>query len=157
MRNPRYLKKGAEYHVCARANRGEMIFNPEWAKILFMIVLELAKQKYNFQLREFCIMNNHIHFIIKPLEDVCLSRVMQWILSVFAMRWNKRMGLSGHVWQGRFYSRVLEDFTEFTNAMLYVQYNPVIAGLAETPEEWRYCGTWYREHGRTDIVEPLPW
>ncbi|MHB9296396.1 hypothetical protein PilKf_02159 [Pillotina sp. SPG140] len=58
-------------------------------KILFMQVIAEAHRKYAFNLWNFCIMDDHIHFLITPEKDVSLSMIMKWIKMVFAIRWNK--------------------------------------------------------------------
>ena len=142
----RQLRDGATYHVTARANRGEMIFDSFWAKELFVITLEKAKLKYKFQFTEFSIMDNHLHFLIKPAHNTSLSRIMQWILSVFAMRWNKIMGYSGHVWKARFHSRIIESVEDYENVVEYIRKNPVKAKLVKKPTHWKYSSAWFRRH-----------
>jgi REP element-mobilizing transposase RayT len=94
MRKRRQLRPGAIYHVVARANRQEMIFEPDAFKQIFLAAIIRAKKKYRFSLFNFCIMGNHIHFIIQPGEKADLSKIMQWILSVFAKkRWKLRCAI----------------------------------------------------------------
>ena len=87
MRKPRILQEGATYHVTAKINRGEHIFESDEIKSLFMDIVKRAKKKYKFSIKNFVIMGNHIHFLVEPKD--CLSKVMQWILSVFAVYYNK--------------------------------------------------------------------
>lgn len=109
MRVPRRLQRGALYHVTVRANRREMIFNSDEVKRLFIMVLERASRKFTFRVDNFCIMGNHVHLLILPESGTSLSRLMQWILSVFAMAYNKKYGLTGHVWGERFFSRIVDS------------------------------------------------
>ena len=113
MRKPRILQDGALYHVTARANRKEMILDPHEIKELFLEVLRRAKGKYAFQLENFCIMGNHFHLMVRPEGKTNLSRLMQWIMSVFAMAYNRIHGLVGHVWGGRFFSRIVSGLRDF--------------------------------------------
>jgi len=64
MRKLRLLKEGAKYHVSAKINKGEHIFEPDEIKKLFMNIVKRSKKKYKFSLYNFVVMNNHIHFII---------------------------------------------------------------------------------------------
>ena len=141
-RRKRYLEDGAEYHVSSKVNRGEMIFLQAWARVLFMSILAEAKRRYKFQIRAFCLMSNHYHFIIKPLEGNSLSEIMRWILSMFAIKYNEHLGIHGHVWQERFFSRILRTIREFHDAIEYVLNNPVRARLVKDHREWKYCGLW---------------
>jgi REP element-mobilizing transposase RayT len=104
MRMPRMLQEGARYHVSARANRQEMIFDSDEMKYLFLSVVNLAKRKFVIRIENFCLMGNHFHFMIRPGMGESLSSIMQWILSVFAMRFNRTHRLTGRVWGERFFS-----------------------------------------------------
>jgi len=152
MRRNRKLLAGADYHVTARINRGEKIFLAEGDRHLFMAILKRAKTKFNFSLKNFCVMGNHIHFLIKPGPGESLSKIMQWLLGVFAQAWNKKHGLSGHLWGDRFFSRIIAGLLDFLRVFVYIDYNPVIAGLVTKPEQWRYGGLWHHKRGLTDVT-----
>src|SRR5574344_2177022 len=109
MRKPRKIIVNGTYHICARANRQELILENEQIKLLFLVVLPRAKKKYGFIFRNFCIMGNHVHLEIMPKNEVSLSKIMQWILSVFAQQYNKIHNYKGHVWYDRFKSKAIES------------------------------------------------
>ena len=152
MRKNRELLEGAEYHVTARINRGEKIFLIRENRELFMMILKRAKKKYDFQIKNFCIMGNHIHLLIKPGAGTSLSKIMQWLLGVFAQLWNKRHGMSGHLWGDRFFSRIILGILDFIRVFLYIDYNPVFAGMVKKPEQWKYGGLWHHKRGLTGIT-----
>ncbi len=153
MRKNRSLLEGAEYHVTARINRGEMIFLNQGDRDLFMETLKRAKKKFIFSLKNFCVMGNHVHFLIKPGPGVSLSKIMQWLLGVFAQLWNKRHGLSGHLWGDRFFSRIISGILDFLRVFSYIDQNPVAAGLVDYSEQWEYGGAWYQKNRINDIIE----
>jgi putative transposase len=158
MRRPRLLQDGALYHVTARANRKEMILDVDVMKELFLSVIKRAKAKYAFRLENFCIMGNHFHFVIKPLNGENLSAIMRWILSVFAMAFNKRMGFSGHVWGERFFSRIISSFNELMQVFEYIDTNPVRANQVEDRRVWHWGGLWHNRTGVREILEqPSEW
>ena len=152
MRRRRVLLEGAEYHVTARINRGEKIFLAQEDRELFMDILKRAKKKFNFSLKNFCIMGNHVHLLIKPGSGESLSKIMQWLLGVFAQLWNRKHNISGHLWGDRFFSRIIMGIFDFLHVFLYINYNPVIAGMVNQPEEWMYGGLWHYKKGLTDII-----
>ena len=84
MRKPRYLQIDADYHVTAKINRGEFALEPQIIKEMFMFTVKRAKMKYSFKLKNYVLMDNHIHLLIRPGKNENLSRIMQWILGVFA-------------------------------------------------------------------------
>ena len=158
MRRNRQLREGAEYHVTARINRGEKIFLAQEDRELLIGILMRAKRKYNFSIKNFCIMGNHIHLLIKPGNGESLPKIMQWLLGVFAQKWNKKHKLSGHLWGDRFFSRIILGILDFLRVFLYIDYNPVIAGIVEQPEIWQYGGFWHHKKriaGITDLGDPV--
>jgi putative transposase len=126
---------------------------PEEDKKLLLAVIKRAKKKYHFQIKNFCIMNNHVHLLIKPDKNESLSRIMQWILSVFAMAWNRKHHLKGHVWGERFFSRIIAGITDFLRVFIYIDENPVQAQIIDHPWKWEFGGLWHHQKGISDILE----
>ncbi|MBI9103744.1 MAG: transposase [Spirochaetales bacterium] len=153
MRKIRAKRRGAVYHVVARANRGEFIMNTSDMKELFLEVLTKAKGKYGFILKHFCIMSNHIHLLIEPVGDTDLSRLMQWILSVFAARFNRFFGLNGHVWYDRFKSKIIESLVQFLKTFQYISDNPVKAGLCTNIRDYEFCGLRFIKQRNLGLIE----
>ena len=71
-------------------------------------------------------MKNHFHMMIKPLGKEDLSKIMQWILSIFAVIYNKLNGYKGHVFYDRFRSYIIENIKEFINILLLLSSNKII-------------------------------
>ena len=140
MRKPRLTQQGATYHVTARTNRGEFIFDSDEVKELFCSIVDEAKENYNFKVTNYSVMSNHIHMLVEPLHGTRLSPMMQWILSVFAIRFNKTMGYKGHVWYDRFKSKIVRTFLQWINTFNYISNNPVKAGMCENPRHYVYSG-----------------
>ncbi len=157
MRKPRLLREGSLYHVSARANRKEFILNENDMKALFLRVLHRARNRYRFRIVNFCIMGNHFHLLIRPGPRESLSRIMQWIMSVFAMAYNRAHGISGHVWGERFFSKIMDGFREFLETFRYIDRNPVDAGLVGNAWEWEHGGLWWDRMGYPiDGIRPSP-
>ena len=138
-RYPRKLAENVAYHVTARIHRREMIFENDDLKALFLDVVNSAKAKYDFSLRNFCIMGNHIHLDITPRAGASLSKIMQWILGVFASKFNKMYKHDGHVWYDRFKSKIIESFEQLVNTFSYIANNPVRANIVNHPLQYCYC------------------
>lgn len=125
----------------ARSNRQEFIFEQNSIKELFIHVLKKAKKKYRFKILDFCIMSNHVHLVIQPHPSEDISKIMQWILSMFAVLFNKLHGYKGHVWYDRFKSKIVESLKQLAALLEYIKNNPVKAGLVKKAENYKYCGT----------------
>lgn len=153
MRQKRFLVNGAEYHVTARINRQEYVLEPPAVKVLFLSVLKQAKSRYRFSVRNFCIMNNHIHLMIQPRANESLSRIMQWILSVFARRYNVMRGSRGHVWYDRFRSKAILSGRQRWKTFVYISENPVKAGITLKAGAYAYGGIHFMITGNTGLLE----
>lgn len=83
---------------------------------------------------------------------------MQWLLSVFAIRFNKHFGLVGHVWLDRFKSFVLFTDAQRMKAHEYILFNPVAAGLVKRPADYNYSAAHLILSGDFSFLEkpPLP-
>jgi putative transposase len=130
--------------------------DPDEVKELFIDVVSRARKKYRFSIDNFCIMGNHFHFIIKPHEKESLSRIMQWILSVFAMAYHRLHGTCGHFWGNRFFSRVINSFRAFMQIFEYIDQNPIEAGIVADKRKWIYSGGYFRRCGRGNFLSRLP-
>lgn len=156
MRKRRALQDGASYHVYGRINRQEYLLQEAFIKEMFMVIIRRAKKKYSFQIGNYCIMDNHFHFILKPLKGESLSVIMRWILGVFAQKYNRTFDIHGHVWYDRFKSKIIIDFRQYLHAFVYISNNPVKAGIAASPGEYPYGGVFYLQKGIADILERPP-
>ena len=150
----RQLKQGADYHVTCSINNMEHLMKPDEIKVLYEKVLAECKRKYVFLVIHFGIMDNHVHLIIRPGRE-SLSKIMQWLNSVFAMRFNRLTGRCGHVWKCRFWSKIIDRIEQFKAVFDYISFNPVKAGLARTPEEYPFCGNFHLANNIPGIITPF--
>ena len=133
-----------------------MILDIFSAKELFLEVLKRAKKKYEFRVENFTVMGNHYHLMIQPKKGTSLSDIMRWIMSVFAMSYNRRNNSCGHVWNGRFFSRIIDGIDQFLKIFRYIDENPVDAHLVEDKRAWPFGGLWHRRIGSRAIIDEAP-
>ncbi len=119
-----------------------------------MHVVELAAIKFDFELINFSVMDNHVHLLIKPIGNPKnLSKIMQWILSVFAIRFNKRFNKKGHVWYDRFHSSIIYSAEQLKAVFDYISQNPVKAKIAKTIFSYKYSGIYHLMQGNYHLVK----
>jgi putative transposase len=155
MRKLRNLQPGATYHVASKIDHDAMALKAPDVKRMFLDMVILAKKKFSFQLWNFTILDNHIHFLIRPAEGVSLSKIMQWLKCNFAKKWNKKHHTTGHLWGERFFSRIIKNEQDFNNVMAYIDSNPVSAGLAPHVVSWEFGGLSYWLDKSPLIDDPL--
>ena len=143
MRTKRQIAEGATYHVTSRTNGKTDAFSGNVGQRILLEVIREAKEKYDFSLHNFCIMPNHFHLLITPKSDTNLSRIIQWIKTKSAKRWNGSNNSRDHLWGERFFSRPIKDDEEYFAVYDYIDKNPVKAGLVDNPHDWKASGAYY--------------
>lgn len=142
---------GYPHHVTQRGNYKQPVFQDEDDFIKYKTWLKEYSQKYGLKIWAYCLMNNHVHFVCVPLKGDSLSRTFNSLHMRYSQYFNNKKGANGHLWQGRFFSCMLDEMHLYA-AIRYVENNPVKARIVETPEEYRWSST--RGHVKSDI-DPL--
>lgn len=149
-RRPRLQFPGAVYHVMSRGNRKLPIFHDVLDRLRFLRIVERATALYAARVFALCLMSNHFHIVLDtPRGNI--SETMQYINGVFAQISNRRYAQTGHVFEGRFRSLLIQRETYLKRAARYVVRNPVRAGLVPLVSEWKWST--YRA---TAGLEPAP-
>ena len=91
----------------------------------------------------YCLMGNHYHFVLRTRQPN-LSRLMRHINGEYTRTFNKRHGVTGHVFQGRFHAIIVDRDAYLLDACRYVELNPVRAGLVTCVDDWPWCS--YHAH-----------
>ena len=91
---------GALYHVTARGNRRENIYESDADRHLFLNVLSSVCDRYNWLCHAYCLMSNHYHLLIET-PDANLSKGMRQLNGVYTQAYNRSNNKVGHVFQGR--------------------------------------------------------
>ena len=153
MRRNRLFVDGVFYHVTSRTNDKIRVFGNKLGQKIMEMTLINAKDKYHFNLANFCVMPTHIHLLIKPSEGTSLSHIMQWIKTVSAKWWNSIHGSEDHMWGKRFFTRIIKNQQDFEYVMNYIDQNPVVAELAKTPEDWYSSGAFHKARNIPDLID----
>jgi REP element-mobilizing transposase RayT len=111
------------------------IFVDDADRRMFMAFLARSIHRERWVCLAYCLMANHYHLIVQ-LTDSNLSRGMQQLNWLHALRFNERHGHVGHLFDSRFRSRTIETTDHLLTALAYVALNPVRAGLCVDPAEW---------------------
>jgi putative transposase len=155
-RPPRITISNLPFHVLDRGNNRQVVFRDEQDFIYFLKLLKKYKKELKFKLYHFCLMPNHIHMIIEPTVDGSLPKIMMRLTLSYSSYFNKKYKGVGHVWQGRYKSSLIDKEDYFIWCGLYVEMNPVRAGLVARPEDWRWSSYCFYAFGeRNPLIEGL--
>jgi len=133
----RIVVPGLPHHVTQRGNRREAIFFEDGDHEIYRDLLAEQTLKAGVAVWAYCLMPNHVHLILKPTRTGDLGRAVGETHRRYTNFINARGRWTGHLFQSRFASVVLDD-THLIRAVRYVSLNPVRAGLVARPEEWKW-------------------
>lgn len=146
---------GGIYHVINRGNMRMQIFDDEEDYEYYLDLLKTAKKKFAVEIHAYCLMPNHFHLLLVPEEEKSLSRFMQWVMTSHVRFYHKKRKSSGHVWQGRFKSFIVERESYYLTLIRYIEANALRAILVKKAEEWPYASLHERtDEGRRLLDEP---
>ena len=131
----RVVAPGYPHHVTQRGNRRADLFEVDADREAYLRFLQKYALRHGLAVWAYCLMTNHVHLVVVPEREESLGRALRDAHTVYAMYFNRRTRLTGHVWQGRFYSTPKDD-PHLWAAVRYVEQNPVRAGLVERAEDY---------------------
>jgi putative transposase len=144
-RLPRATDEALVYHASNCGNDRADVFAGGGDHEAFLESLRVAKGRYPFRLFGYCLMSNHFHLLLKLGSGQSISRILQSLTVAHTWRYHKRHRTSGHVWQGRFKSSVIQDDDHLLVVLRYIEANPVRAGMVAHLRDYRWSS--YGQHG----------
>jgi REP element-mobilizing transposase RayT len=111
------------------------IFTGDSDRRHFVRIVEFVVDRYRWRCHAYCLMTTHYHLLISTPETN-LARGMQQLNGLFAQYFNRRHKVSGHLFQGRYYSVKVESEAHLLELFRYIALNPVRAGRCHTPGRW---------------------
>lgn len=150
-RTPRVVVPGLPHHVTQRGNRRERVFFGDGDYRYYLKLITAAAEVAGVELWSYCLMPNHVHFVVVPSSPDGLRAVFADAHRRYTSFINARREQTGHLWQGRFASVVMDE-RHLLAALRYVALNPVRAGLVERATDWPWSSARAQAAGRDDGV-----
>ena len=138
------------HHITQRGNYRQDVFRDDADRRQYLEFIADYSQKYNLEILGFCIMNNHVHFLVIPKKEDSIANVFRIAHTRYSQYFNKKINAHGHLWQGRFYSCVLDD-RRLLAAARYIERNPVRAKIIKKPIDYawssakHHCGILHKD------------
>lgn len=126
---------GAVYHVTARGDRREPIYMDDEDRSLHLGLIGKALMRFDARALAYCLMGNHVHLVLQT-QQPNLSRIMRHINGVYTQAYNRRHGVVGHLFQGRYHAILVDSDAYLLALCRYVERNPVAAGLVAEVGQW---------------------
>jgi putative transposase len=159
VRQARLKSRTGVYHIMWRGANRQEIFHDDEDCLTFLGMMEKYKKKCALEVYAWCLMNNHVHLLLKEGNE-SISMTMKRLGVSFVQYYNLKYGTTGHLFQDRFKSENVETNKYLFTVIRYIHQNPVKAGIAKQVDEWRwssclgYYGRNYYPNNMLDI-EPI--
>lgn len=137
--------------------------NPMLAKLVVEALFQFAGERYD--LWAFVVMPSHLHWVFQPRPEWTTTlggdprtpreRVTYTLNRFTGTRCNRLLNTCGAFWQKESYDHWVRDGEELERIIRYIEGNPVKAGLARAPEEWRFSSAFVRAQSGTEWGLPL--
>lgn len=131
----RIVVPGQPHHVTQRGNNRQDIFFVDDDRRAYLEMLREHCDRFGVRVLGYCLMANHVHLVVTPRQEDSLAKAIGRTHFRYTQYINRLHGRSGHMWQNRFFSCTMDE-VHCWRAMVYVEKNPVRAGLVRRP--WQY-------------------
>jgi putative transposase len=148
----RVVLAGAPHHITQRGIRRFEIFRDEADRETYLNIFRVSSRRFGLRVCAYCLMPNHVHVVGIPEREDAIWRTFHRTHGVYATIFNSKYRLTGHLWQARPFSCVLDE-AHFWTAIRYVERNPVRAGLVSCAEDYLWSSA--RAHCGLEMNELL--
>jgi len=150
----RFVRARIPVHATARGVDGCRLFRCASDKRKYLKRFALVAAEEQVEIHGYCILDNHVHFLLVPLTDKALARLFLRVHTWWAMYFNAKYDRTGHLFQGRFHSCVL-DAAHYWAAFRYIETNPRKHNLSTNLAAWEFSSATAHLTGQSDEFFPL--
>ena len=128
-RTIREISKLGCYHVMQRGVGKQILFEDDSDYTRYYRKLAACRKDLEFELLAFCLMNNHVHLLVKTEDIGTLETLMRRIGTSYGRYYNGKYGHVGCVFQGRYNSEAIHGVNGLLRCVRYIHNNPAKAGF----------------------------
>ena len=137
-RGPRNFINMSFFHIMVQGINKEYIFNRDEDKRQYLEFINKVKGEIDIYIVSYCIMDNHVHILIKEDSIESLSSFMHKVNTLYAMYYNKKYDRVGYVFRDRYKSQVIYSEKQLYTCINYIHNNPIKAGICKLASEYEY-------------------
>lgn len=153
-RRARTYLPGYPYHIVQRGNNREACFISIPDYPFYLDLWAECANRYGISIHAWCLMTNHIHFLVTPDRADSISFATRVIGSRYARYFNQTYHRTGTLWEGRHKSSLVQSDRYFLTCMRYIELNPVAADMVKKPEHYRWSSYMTNAWGNAGITTP---
>jgi putative transposase len=151
-RGRRLIFPDVALHLVQRGVNRQPCFFTEAHYEHYLRLLAVTAPQYGCSIHAYCLMTNHVHLLLTPHQHGACARVMKQVNQCYVQRLNKSAGRSGTLWEGRFHTSMVASDHYALACYRYIELNPVRAGMAAHPQDYRWSSYRSNADGRFDPI-----
>lgn len=133
------------YHIVCGGNRRDPLFMVDNDFKVFFQIMNQVNEKTPFEFVSYCLMTNHYHLQLRSIDQP-VSKVMSLLNKRYADYYNTKNKLSGHVFEKRYYDKIIYSEQGMLKVSRYIHFNPVRAKMTAEPESYQWSDFRYYTH-----------
>lgn len=137
-RLPRLVVPNYPHHIIQSGNDRQPIFRDAEDYAAFLRWLRDAARQFKVAVHAYVLMPTRLHLLASPADEAGLGKMMQWVGRHYVPYFNGKYQRTGTLWQGRYRAVVIDSEQYFLLCSLYIESNPVQAGLVTVPEDYHW-------------------
>jgi len=142
------------HHITQRGNYRQEILEDDDNFRQYLIWLKEYSRKYKIDILAYCLMSNHVHLIGIPKDKESFAKAFNSLAMRYSQYINRKRKLCGHVWQGRYFSCVLDEIYLY-RAIRCVEQNPIRARMVENAWDYKWSSAGTHVGMEADSIIPL--
>jgi len=153
-RRARMYLPGFPYHIVQRCNNRERCFVEPENYQFYLDLWKTSSRRYGVAVHAYCLMTNHIHFLVTPDNETSISTTMKVVGSRYAQHFNTRNKRTGTLWEDRHRPSLIQTERYLLTCYRYIELNPVRAGMVKRPEEYNWSSYDINAWGKDSWITP---
>ena len=129
--------EGALYHLMSRGNDGQDIYLNDTDRNLFLETISEMSERFEVDIFAYVLMSNHYHLLVRT-NRANLKKAMHWFGTAYTRRFNNRNSKSGHLFQGRYKSILVQNDAYVMRLSCYVHRNPLRSGIVRRLIDYKW-------------------
>jgi putative transposase len=130
--------EGVPLHIWQRGVDRQTCFRDRADYELYLGLLEEFADAAKCSVHAYVLMTNHVHLLITPWQAAAASRLMKNVVQRYSQHCNRTWKRSGHLWEGRFKSSLVDSHPYLLTCQRYIEMNPVRARMVSYPGEYEW-------------------
>ncbi len=126
------------FHVYNRGVNGQYIFTSDDNYSFLIRRMNEYQSQFPITVVAYCLMPTHYHFLIEADNRVHVSRFIQKLFNSYSQAFNQQQNRTGTLFEARAKFKVIDSDEYAIELCSYIHLNPIKAGLAKKPEQWKY-------------------